>query len=124
MCDLFSYLQIFGVTFWWNEYYRFPGSGEYASYEVIEYEPAPPLLSHPDTPGNLGQRYLTIFLCHCHNGSNSKANIYSNSTGEAVEIPPELLEEATKRYEEHKYNVVANEMLPVNRTLEDGRYEE
>lgn len=39
-------------------------------------------------------------------------------------VPPEREEEAKTRFNEHAYNVVANELLPANRTLADNRYEE
>lgn len=41
-----------------------------------------------------------------------------------MEIPPERAEEAKTRFKEHAYNVVANELIPVNRTMTDARYDE
>lgn len=47
---------------------------------------------------------------------------YDAHTGAAVVIPPELQEEADQRFKENEFNVVASEMMSVNRTLADNRH--
>lgn len=44
--------------------------------------------------------------------------------GAAVIVPPEQEEIAEERFKEHEFNVVANEMMSVNRTLADSRFPE
>lgn len=44
--------------------------------------------------------------------------------GTEVVVPPELKQEAEKRFSEHKFNIVANEMMSLNRTMPDSRYPE
>lgn len=51
------------------------------------------------------------------------SKLYS-CTGAAVVVPPELEEEAKQRFSDNEFNVVASEMMSVNRTLADSRYKE
>lgn len=51
-------------------------------------------------------------------------NLVSIHTGAAVVIPPELQGEADRRFKENEFNVVASEMMSVNRTLTDNRFPE
>ncbi|XP_031622984.1 polypeptide N-acetylgalactosaminyltransferase 13-like [Contarinia nasturtii] len=70
---------------------------KYADSELVEWTPAPPPISRPDEPGNLGQ---------------------------AVVVPEERKEEATKRFSENQFNIIANEMMSLNRSMPDVRYPE
>ncbi|XP_055295467.1 polypeptide N-acetylgalactosaminyltransferase 13-like [Sitodiplosis mosellana] len=70
---------------------------KYLDSELVEWEPAPEPISRPEEPGNLGN---------------------------VVNIPSELKEEADKRWSEHRFNIIANEMMSLNRTMPDIRYPE
>lgn len=44
--------------------------------------------------------------------------------GKAVVIPENRKEEAERRFSEQYFNVVANELMPINRAIPDARYPE
>jgi len=69
----------------------------YRDDELVEWTPAPAPVSRPGEPGDLGA---------------------------AVEIPAHLKEEAKRRFTEHQFDVVANELMSLNRTMPDIRYPE
>lgn len=49
---------------------------------------------------------------------------YLLKLGYAVAVPPELKEEAKKRFPEHQFDIIANELMSMNRTMPDARYPE
>lgn len=69
----------------------------YRDEDLVKWSPAPVLTGNPDEPGYLGK---------------------------PVVVPPELEEEAKKRFKENEFNVVASEMMSLNRTLLDNRFPE
>lgn len=44
--------------------------------------------------------------------------------GKAVVIPDDLKEESEKRFPEHQFNIIASDMMSMNRTMPDVRYPE
>lgn len=46
------------------------------------------------------------------------------SSGKPVVIPKHLKEEAEKRFKEHQFSIIANEMMSMNRSMPDVRYPE
>ncbi|XP_031629086.1 polypeptide N-acetylgalactosaminyltransferase 13-like [Contarinia nasturtii] len=70
---------------------------KYSDSELVEWKPAPAPINRPGEPGNLG---------------------------EAVVVPEELKEEATRRFSENNFDIVANELMSMNRSLPDMRYPE
>lgn len=70
------------------------GKETYDDSELTEWLPARKSISRPEEPGNLGQ---------------------------AVIVPDSLKENATRRFTENYFNVVANELMPLDRTLKDFR---
>lgn len=69
----------------------------YPDEELVEWSPAPTYAGDPNEPGYLGA---------------------------PVVVPPEKQEEAKRRFTENHFDIVASEMMPLNRTLADGRYPE
>lgn len=46
------------------------------------------------------------------------------SLGRAVVIPEHLKEESEKRFPEHQFNIIASDMMSLNRSMPDVRYPE
>lgn len=47
--------------------------------------------------------------------------IFTTITGSAVIVPEEMQEEAKQLFSLHQFNLVANEMMSMNRTVNDHR---
>lgn len=141
----------------------------YDEKDLVEWEPAPPPVSRPDEPGNLGMicrlgckfssrivhtlsvwsglnvranfqqtfnplHTLNVWTIRLERSGTAKPDDFNEITklknnsypriGAAVVVPPELQEASKERFGENEFDVVANEMMSVNRTLTDSRYPE
>lgn len=72
-------------------------SETYADEDLVEWTPTVPPQGDPNEPGYMGK---------------------------SVIVPPEKKEEAEQRFKENEFNVVASELMSLNRTLADNRYPE
>lgn len=100
----------------------------YSAEDMLRYEPAPPQPSHPNTPGDMGTIQIdpncdSSGSCNCRYIRKTRFGTFE-FIGAAVVIPPEREEESKTRFPDHYYDVVANELMPFNRTIDDARYEE
>lgn len=66
----------------------------YDDSDLTEWTPAKKSISQPEEPGDLGKPVI---------------------------VPDNLKEDATRRFSENYFNVVANELMPLDRTLADFR---
>lgn len=92
----------------------------YRNDELFKWTPAPPPVSRPEEPGNLGNVSsikMSFFL-------NYLNFFYFCAIGAAVVIPEHLKEEDKNRFKEHQFSIVANELMSMNRTMPDVRYPE
>lgn len=101
----------------------------YSAYDLFEWQPPPPIKGDPNEPGYNGKsihRYETEEIDELIRGLVSNRWIKLRRptfplTGSAVVVPPERLEEAKQRFELHQFNVVASEMMAMNRSYPDMR---
>lgn len=92
-------------------------SQKYNDDELVEWEPAPPPISRPEEPGNLGIFELNFFCTHVA----PVLNMLLILIGHAVVIPDHLKKESERRFTEHHFNIVASDMMSLNRTMPDIR---
>lgn len=86
---------------------------------MVKWTSAPRLRSDHNKSGDLGEFFLLTIQDNLIFIENVIVVL-----GQSVIIPQELTEYASKHYEKYKLNVVASQMISVNRTLIDYRHKQ
>lgn len=89
----------------------------YSDDQLVKWEPPPKVKGDPSEPGYMGKSPAGACLI-------KKLLIDNVSLGKPVVVPPEMQELAKEREKENYFNVVASEMVPANRTIDDYRARE
>lgn len=89
-----------------------------------EWEPASPVHGNPDEPGYMGKNGKPIdFECWSNSAIiRSISFLYFTPTeGHPVTFPPELQAKVKASMDKYGFNVLASELIPMNRTYPDMR---
>jgi hypothetical protein len=74
-----------------------------------------------NTKHNLFKRIRTLFKNKEKSEKVTNPPDWPGEGGEAVEIPGHLKEESERRFKENQFNIVASELIALNRSIPDNR---
>lgn len=88
----------------------------YNDSQLFEWEPAVSLPHDPNEPGYMGN-----FPFQFKSSERIAQLVSLNLSGQPFVVPAERQQEAKERFDLHQFNIVASEMISLNRTYPDMR---